>query len=230
MKREDTRVSILCLKVLNDLKFLSTQCLLQLTQHYCFIKRSLHCPYSYKFCFFQGQPNTESVKWLAFISLIKCNLIIRDYKELFFSLTLSQSSRKSTKSTEPCVLSPNHEHRAASFWPQQNPMDWAPEWKRLKRLFPSNIDSYFLLSQTRCQASVASLLSRVFGSSLELLRCFVRAKPPGADRTHYHVYTRKGLGEELLPSVLQECFGRWHVPAQSGCSTSSSRHILLTYL
>lgn len=94
MKREDTRVSILCLKVLNDLKFLSTQCLLQLTQHYCFIKRSLHCPYSYKFCLFQGQPNTESVKWLAFISLIKCNLIIRDYKELFFSLTLSQSSRK----------------------------------------------------------------------------------------------------------------------------------------
>lgn len=36
--------------------------------------------------FFQGQLNTESLKLLAFISLINCNPIIRVYKGLFFLL------------------------------------------------------------------------------------------------------------------------------------------------
>lgn len=64
---------------------------------------------------------------LALISLINCNLIIKDHKGLFFSLKLFQSSCKSTKSMEPCVPSPNDKHRASSFWPQQNPIDRVPE-------------------------------------------------------------------------------------------------------
>lgn len=45
--------------------------------------------------------------------------------------------------------------------------------------------------------------------------------------SHWH---QERTGRRAAASVLRECFGRWHVHTQSGCFTSSSRHILLTYL
>lgn len=44
-----------------------------------------------------------------------------------------------------------------------------------------------------------------------------------------HMDTWEGLAEEQ-PPVWRGCFRRWHVPTQSGFSTSSPRRILLTYL
>lgn len=37
---------------------------------------------------------------------------------------------------------------------------------------------------------------------------------------------QEGTGRRAAASVLQECFGRWHVYTQSGCFTSSSRNFI----
>lgn len=92
--REDNHCTYTLLKSTQWLKISKYKCSLQLIWHYCFIGISLNCPFSNKFCFFQGQPNTESFKLLASISLINCNPIIRDYKGLFFLLHYHRTAVK----------------------------------------------------------------------------------------------------------------------------------------
>lgn len=129
--------------------------------------------------FFQGQPSTESFQLLAFISLINCNLIITDYKGLFFLLHYHRAAVKvqnpqnhvylvlMTNTTQGFILLASAKPDRLGSW-----------MKRLKQLFPSNIYSYFLLSQTRCQAPAASWLLRVFGSLLNSSGALCEQKRP----------------------------------------------------
>lgn len=110
---------------------------------------------------------------------------------------------------EPCVPSPNDKHRASSFWPQQNPIDWAPE--KTKTVVPFK---YLLILPSFSKQMPSSCCLFIFNSVwLFVLTLLVLCRSRKAwcrlhPLSHSH---QEGTGGRAAASLLRGCSGRWHV-------------------
>lgn len=129
---------------------------------------------------------------------------------------------------ELCVPSLNDKHRASSFWPQQNPIDRAPE--KTKTVVPLK---YLLILPPFSKQMPNSCCLFIFKNVwLFVLTLLVLCRSRKAwCRSHLLSHShQEGTGRRAAASALQGCSGRWHVHTKRGCFTSSQRQILLTYL
>jgi len=203
-------------------------CLFQLTWHYCFRNSSLHCPFSYKFCFLKDNL-IQSFKLLAFMSLINCNLIIRDYKGLFFLLHYHRAAVKvqNPQNSVYLVLMTNTGLHPSGLSKTQQTRPLNEETKTVVPL------KYLLKlppfsNQTPSSCCLFTFKTIRLSALTLLVLCMSRnTRCRSHPLSHLH---QEGTGRRAAASVLRECSGRWHAHTQSGCCTSSSRHILLTYL